>query len=94
MQALTNAATVPSTAASGAFVSCATETTTKVVQTAFIKPTDAAVHLIYYELNILLFICVSWIIFTLSNYGSHSRLFSINNGETRGPSGPEITHLD
>ena len=56
MQALTNAATAPSTAASGVFTNCATETTPKkVVQIAHIKPTNAAV-LDIKELSILLFI--------------------------------------
>ena len=59
MQALTSAATAPSTVASGVFTSCATEKyPKKVAEIALIKPTDGAVDLIFMSL-VLLVICVT-----------------------------------
>ena len=83
MQAGINAATAPSTAASGVLTNCATETSSKkVIQIALIKATDAAVHLIYRSL-VFLRICFALygLFFTLSNYCSDSRLFSFHNEE-------------
>ena len=67
MQALTNAATAPSIAASGVFTNCATETTPKeAIELGLIKLTNAAVHLILRNL-VFLFICATWIFLRVKN---------------------------
>ena len=48
---LTNVATASSTAESGFFTNCTTETTPKkIIRIALIKPTDTAAHLIFWSL--------------------------------------------
>ena len=63
MQALINAATVPSTAAFGIFTNCTTKTTPeKVVQIELIKATDTVVHLMFRNLEFLFILFIFFIL--------------------------------